>query len=76
MELLQLLENEKTYKKYSKLWGVNTIAICYRTLYDTIVRGSKLNKEQFTEKLKEYQDIKLSYVYESLNDFNMVVDYE
>lgn len=73
-ELLQLLEIEKNYKKYSKLWGVNTIAICYKNMFNKVIRGNKtLNKEDFKKQVLEDKNIKVAYVYDSLEDFKKEV---
>ena len=70
-DLIQLDTFEKKYKKFSKQWGVNNIAICYKDLFSNVIKGSKLPKNEFEKILNSDKEIKLYYLYTSLNDFNV-----
>ncbi len=58
MELLQLLEHEKLYKKYSKKWHLQDINIVYDSLF----------KMHINNKLRDEDKLKVYYKYNSLND--------
>lgn len=60
MDLLQLLEHEKWYKKFSKKWNQNTIYIVYKDLFTTTICGGEL-KDAFKNMT--------NFKYTSLNDF-------
>lgn len=70
-ELIQLSDFEKVYKKHTKKWGTDKIAICYLDLFTQVVRGSKLPLSMFTNLLDNDKNVQLYYVYSSLNDFNV-----
>lgn len=59
MDLLELQDQEKLYKKYSKKWNINNIYIVYDTLFDRHI----CVKLTDTDKTKTY------FSYNSLNDF-------
>ena len=63
--------SEKTYKKLAKKWGTNNIEFCYKSLFDSFVKGSKLTKEEFKEELEKDKSIKLYYLFSSLEDFKV-----
>lgn len=75
-DLIQLNDFEKTYKKFSKQWGINNIAICYKDLFNNVVRGSKLPKEMFERQLKNDKEIELYYLYSGLEDFKININKE
>ena len=60
MDLLQLLEHEKWYKKYSKKWNQNTIYIVYKDLFTTTICGGELKGA--------FKDM-TNFKYTSLKDF-------
>lgn len=62
MDLLQLMEHEKLYKKYSKLWGTNKIYIIYDNAWDIRIGGRGLREEDAN---------KVYYEYNGLEDFNI-----
>ena len=70
-DLIQLNDFEKVYKKHTKKWGTDKIAICYLDLFTQVVRGSKLPLSMFTNLLYNDKNVKLYYVYSSLNDFDV-----
>jgi hypothetical protein len=70
-DLIQLQDYEKTYKKLAKKWNINNIAFCYKSLFDSFVKGSKLTKEEFKEELEKDKSIKLYYLFSSLEDFKV-----
>lgn len=70
-DLIQLNDFEKIYKKHTKKWGTDKIAICYLDLFTQVVRGSKLPLSMFTNLLDNDKNVQLYYVYSSLNDFNV-----
>lgn len=70
-DLIQLNDFEKTYKKFSKKWGTNLIALCYKDFFTMNIKGSRLPKEIFETQLKNDKNVQLYYVYTSLNDFNV-----
>ena len=59
MDLLQLLEHEKLYKKYSKKWHLQDINIVYDSRF----------KMHINNKLRDEDELKVYYKYNSLNDF-------
>ena len=75
-ELIQLIDNEKKYKKYSKQWGTNLIALYYEDLFTMGVMGSKLPKEIFETQLKNDKKVKLYYLYSGLEDFIVNINKE
>jgi hypothetical protein len=60
MDLLQLLEHEKWYKKFSKKWNQNTIYIVYKDLFTTTICGGELKGA--------FKDM-TNFKYTSLKDF-------
>ena len=60
-DLLKLVEDEKNYKKYTKMWKTDTITILYRDLFNISIVSGRLKKED--EEKYTY------FTYESLNDF-------
>ena len=58
MDLLQLMEHEKLYKKYSKLWGTNKIYIIYDNAWDIRIGGRKLREEDANKVYYEYNGLK------------------
>jgi hypothetical protein len=59
-DLLELLDHEKLYKKYSETWGVKTIYIVYKSLFERQVCGAILQPQ--------YKD-KTYFKYNSLKNF-------
>ena len=59
-DLLELLDQENLYKKYSKKWGVKTIYIVYNSLFDRHICGAILQPQ--------YKD-KTYFKYNSLKNF-------
>lgn len=59
-DLLELIDHENLYKKYSKNWGIKTIYIVYESLFDRRVCGGVLHPK--------YKD-KTYFKYNSLKDF-------
>ena len=62
MDLLQLMDHEKLYKKYSKKWNINNISIVYRDIFNMAVcvgepKGALKDKTYFN--------------YQSLKDFDI-----
>lgn len=58
IDLLQLIEHEKLYKKYSKKWGINKIFIVYDNPYELHISGGKLRDEDANKTYFEYNDLK------------------
>ena len=73
-DLIQLDTFEKKYKNFSKQWGVNNIAICYKDLFSNVIKGSKLPKSEFEKILNSDENIKLYYLYSGLEDFIINTD--
>lgn len=70
-DLIQLMEYEKIYKIYSKLWNTGNIAICYKNLFKQVIKGSILPKDLFKTYLDSDKDIQLYYIYSSNKDFDI-----
>lgn len=62
MDLLQLMEHEKKYKKYSKKWHTNKIYISYYDYNKTSISAFKI----------ENKDVKTFFEYNGLDDFVVV----
>lgn len=73
-DLIQLNDFEKKYKKFSKQWGTNLIALCYKDFFTMNIKGSRLPKEIFENLLKNDKEIKLYYLYSGLEDFKVNIN--
>lgn len=70
-DLIRLQDHERIYKKFNKKWNINNIAICYKDLFTMFASASILPKEEFKKKLDKDKNIKLYYLYSSLEDFKL-----
>lgn len=70
-DLIQLNDFEKKYKKFSKQWCTNLIALCYKDLFTMNIKGSRLSKDAFENLLKNDKEVQLYYLYSGLEDFKV-----